>query len=281
MLIKYGTDPTPLEGTTAYDNYIRVRRSIREEDIGKLPAKNHFIRLFVEEYMYGYKDKAIEYVKDIDINYKNGILITMVAENGDVDILKLLLIKKGVNVDFNDGYLLMFAVENNDIDILKLILEKKPRKGLLSALSVAAACGYDDCVEVLINYLNPSEDTKAYDNYIRVRRNIKTKKEESKKNINERFKEEYMYGDDDKAKEYVRDIDVDYEHGHFLILAAEGGDIDMLKLLLAKKPTEGLSGALGIVSAYGYDDCIELLIKHGVEGNTLYDNYMRVKKGLV
>lgn len=56
-------------------------------------------------------------------------------------------------------------------------------------------------------------------------------KMEPSRSVEEQFEEEYVYGDDEKAKQLLEDIDVNYEHGRFLTLAVEGGNIDMLKLL--------------------------------------------------
>jgi hypothetical protein len=89
--------------------------------------------------------------------------------------------------------------------------------------------------------------------------------ETAEKYPNEKFKEEYIFGDKEKAREYLDRIDVDYDEGYFLIKAAQKGDVEVLRALLEREARVGLDDALGAAAREGDIECAKVLIQAGAD----------------
>jgi hypothetical protein len=78
------------------------------------------------------------------------------------------------------------------------------------------------------------------------------------------FSHEYLFGDRQKALELLPFIDVNYDDGYFLLIAARKADFEMVTALLERGATAGIQDALG-AAASNKDDkgCIELLVEKG------------------
>ena len=78
------------------------------------------------------------------------------------------------------------------------------------------------------------------------------------------FTRAYLFGDRQEAIELLPFIEVNYDDGYFLVIAARKGDVEMLTALLEKGAKAGIQDALGAAASNIEDDrCIDLLVKHG------------------
>jgi hypothetical protein len=80
----------------------------------------------------------------------------------------------------------------------------------------------------------------------------------------EQFDKAYHAGKIEEAKTYLSAINVNYKRGHFLISAAQKNDVEMVKALLKKEPTEGILDALREAAFSGYVQSIQPFIDWGV-----------------
>lgn len=103
---------------------------------------------------------------------------------------------------------------------------------------------------------------------------IQDKNEINASEINEKFLQAYVLESREKAiKDYLEnsdvDIDVNYKEGLFLIKAAQAGDVKALELLIEKGANVGLVEALSYAADYKHMDCVEFLLRKGVDPNAL------------
>jgi hypothetical protein len=96
---------------------------------------------------------------------------------------------------------------------------------------------------------------------------------EVRKDYSEKFIEKYNYGERDKAMSYLDrsdiDIDVNYDEGSFLVQAVQEDDVELLEKLFEKGAMLGLTRALEWAAYNGHISCMELLIRHGADPDTL------------
>lgn len=116
-----------------------------------------------------------------------------------------------------------------------------------------------------------------------VRKTLQTEEIEIK-NPNTVFQENYIYGNIKEAKECVDYIDVNYDDGYFLTIAAKNGDSEMLGILIKKGADVNISNesALRAAARNGHKDCVELLINNGADpkkliGTSSYNNHGNIK----
>lgn len=85
----------------------------------------------------------------------------------------------------------------------------------------------------------------------------------------ERFEFAYALGLKKEALCYIDRIDVNYDNGYLLILAAQKVDADMLARLLAKQPKVGLQAALTSAAIEHSSECLDILISYGADPRLL------------
>lgn len=80
----------------------------------------------------------------------------------------------------------------------------------------------------------------------------------------EKFVSEYLYGEREKAKEYIEILNPEYDKGYLLIVVVREGDAESLEKFLGKKPKRKyLTSALCTAALHGNEECAELLIRNG------------------
>lgn len=88
---------------------------------------------------------------------------------------------------------------------------------------------------------------------------------------NEDFGDHYIYGRREKAVELLDYIDLNYNNGYFLTIAAQRGDKNMLERLIEKGANVNIDNESALTAAANrkYEDCIKLLIREGANPDKL------------
>lgn len=98
---------------------------------------------------------VIEYLfktQKIDIHFENDLALHIAAENGHLDVVKLLL-DKGANIHADRDYALSISAENGHLDVVELLLGKGADMHAANdyALCCAAENGYLNIVKLLLD----------------------------------------------------------------------------------------------------------------------------------
>ncbi|AHA45954.1 hypothetical protein ISTM_56 [Insectomime virus] len=100
----------------------------------------------------------------------------------------------------------------------------------------------------------------------------------------EKFISDYLYGEREKAVEYIGVLNPNYDEGCLLIVVAREGDVESLQKLLEKRPkVKCLNAALCAAALHENRECAKLLIEKGANpeefrGTTAWDFVSSVVK---
>ena len=264
---KYKADSDPEPTTNIHMLLSKIKRNGNIELEEKY--KNRALILCCQKGFYKIAKLLSETIINID-----GFALISASLEGRIDIVKLLLDKKGIDVNYkNNGWTaLMLASHKGNIDTVKLLLDRKDidvnskNKYGGTALISASLEGNIDTVKLLLDRKDIDVNSKSNDGWTAL---IKA----------------FIYGRIDVVKLLLdrKDIDVnsvDDEGLTVLMMACDGGNIDIVKLLLDRKDIDVNSKnndgwtALMIASQEGKNiDIVKLLLdRNTCYCNTSFDN---------